>query len=396
MKLQAVRARSILTLAREEPAKGLAALTAPLATVHDGVILAQGGVILAVTTYKAFLRQPGLSSSVTPKDLGPVTLTPGLVNSHTHLELSHLKNKTLLGQGFTPWVASLIKLANNPSQEEERADALRKAAMRLVSYGTAHVGDISSRIPALVAAAARKNRLSLTLFLELFGHEPFGVSALMCQADEHESCALAGHALYSTSAEALVMAKKWSDARRTPFSMHLAEHADEEECLATGKGPLAELLRQRVLPPDWRAPGRRPVQEAQRLGLLGPGTLAVHCVRCNAEDIAALAQSGSAVALCPRSNAAINVGEAPAAALAQAGVLLSLGTDSLASNKDLNIWQEVRYLLQKNILPPNALLRMSTSNGAHTLGRFGQVGTLARGARFCYSVLPDDLNEFFP
>lgn len=87
---------------------------------------------------------------------------------------------------------------------------------------------------------------------------------------------------------------------------------------------------------------------------------------------------------------------APAAALAQAGVPLCLGTDSLASNADLNLWKELRTLLQKNILPPNALLRMATSNGAHALGRFGEVGTLARGARFCYSVLPDELNKFFP
>ncbi len=396
MKNHAVRARAILPLAAEGPARGLDALAAPLERVEDGVILARDGVIMEVTTYKAFQRRPNLASSTKLTDLGPVTLAPGLVNGHSHLELSHLKDKTLLGRGFVPWVRSLVRETRKDHQEEDRAEALAKAVKDLNAYGTAHVGDISSRIPALVAAAMHESNLGLTLFLELFGYEPLNPSALLCQAEERESCALAGHALYSTSAEAMVMAKRWSDAARKPFSIHLAEHPDEEEFLRTGQGPLGDFLRERILPPGWKAPGRRPVREAQRLGLLGPGTLAVHCVHCDAKDRALLAQSGSAVCLCPRSNAAIAVGEAPAAALAQSGVLLGLGTDSLASNSDLNIWEEVRFLLQKNILPPNALLRMATSNGAHALGRFGQAGTLASGARFCYSVLPDDLKEFFP
>ena len=165
--------------------------------------------------------------------------------------------------------------------------------------------------------------------------------------------------------------------------------------MQSGSGPFADLLRQRLINDDWRTPGRRPVAEATRLGLLGPGTLAVHCVQCDPEETIFISQSGAAVCLCPRSNAAIAVGEAPAAAFAKAGALLTLGTDSLASNDSLDLWDELRWMLKKNILSANALLRMATVNGASALRLSGGLGTLASCSPFCYSLIPDDIAAFF-
>ena len=149
------------------------------------------------------------------------------------------------------------------------------------------------------------------------------------------------------------------------------------------------------MPSSWRAPGKTPVRYAASLGLLGPGTLAVHCVHCDAADIETLAGSGAAICLCPRSNAAINVGEAPVTSFAEKGILLCLGTDSLASNADLDVWREAEFFLKKNLLPAKALLRMATVNGASVLGLGDRVGRLEKGMQFCYRAFPSEMSALF-
>ncbi len=406
----AVRARRILPLAGETAALGLAALAAPLRAVDDGVILEENGRVLAVEPYPEFRRRVWPEGAPGLEDLGEVTLVPGLVNCHTHLEFSHLGGRTVLGQGFLPWLRSLIPLIG--SADEALVPALNRAVSTLRRTGTAHVGDVITRRPDLVAPAVFRQNLGATLFLECLGHDPGSADRFMdlaglplfadaagrggrpgtgAETAPLVAFSLAGHSLYSTSAENLARARAWCAARGATFSLHLAEHADEVECLRTGSGPFADLLRGHLVPEGWQAPGRHPVAEAQRLGLLGPGTLAVHCVQAGPEEVALLAENGCAVCLCPRSNAAINVGEAPARAYAAAGALLALGTDSLVSNSDLDLWAEIRLLAGKNMLPANALLRMATVNGACAMGLSERLGRLDRGGRFCYSSVPDDL-----
>lgn len=388
----AVRARTIIPLAGERPARGMAALTAPLVRMDNAVVVAVRGVIAAVEPYAVFRRRAGADVG-TVTDLGDVVLTPGLVNCHTHLELSHLVGKTVLGQGFSPWVASLISCM--ASSREAALPAMQEAARRMALAGTATVGDITERMPADSLASLRAAGLTVRSFLELFGHDPARGGELAAAASMDAAFSLAGHALYSTDAPAMVLARQWCAARGLPFCLHLAEHEDELECLGSGTGALYDMLRCRVLPDDWRAPGLGPVAWAASLGLLGPGTLAVHCVRCDDADISLLAQSGCGVCLCPRSNAAIDVGHAPASQLAERGVLLVLGTDSLASNVDLDVWNEAEFFLQKNILPANALLRMATVNGAFVLRCLQQSGTLEKGKAFCYRIFPGGTNSLF-
>ena len=111
--------------------------------------------------------------------------------------------------------------------------------------------------------------------------------------------------------------------------------------------------------------------------------------------MALLASSGATVCLCPRSNDYIGVGEAPVRRYLEAGAFLILGTDSLASNDDLNIWHESEYFLQKNLVPPNALLRMATVNGASAAMLSGDIGSLETGKQFCYSAFPRDADTLF-
>lgn len=451
--LIAVRARRVIPLAGEGPSRDPRDLFSPPRVLDDHVVVIRGvfldgaarvlplvlaglrgGVIEAVEPMDAFRRR----ADVPLADLGDVTLIPGVVNCHTHLELSHLAGRTVLGGGFVPWVKSLLSLtgagAGAETPPETRAAALADAAHQLAACHTAHVGDITAVAPAAVRRALQAASIGCSHFAEVFGYRfatpggepaaPADTAALWPQAmaellaDDvmvdvegdaeggakggpgapfpvHPDAALAGHALYSTHPVALAAARRWCERNHRVFSMHLAEHPDEVEFLTTGRGALADLLAVRVLPPGFAAPGMRPVPYAAELGLLDEGTLAVHCVQLDAADIRLLAESGAHVCLCPRSNAAIGVGAAPARALAEAGAPLCLGTDSLASNHHLDLWNEARALRDLHAgqdLPPAALLRLLTAGGASALGR-GDIGVIAPGRRARLALLPQDFSE---
>ena len=389
----AVRAGTIIPLAGESAARGLDALTRPLEYIDDGIVLTQGTTILAVEPYRDYIRRPDALPVSAIHDLGDGLLVPGLINSHTHLEISHMAGKTVRGKGFSDWVSSLVALDKNPP--ESTHEAILNAVASLTDYGIAGVGDISSRMPQTVLHATRKSGIEARIFCEIIGHAPTAVDQARTEAETDPFFSLAGHAFYTTPGKTIANAHQWCVGKGLPFSLHLAEHEDEAQCLQNASGKLYELLRERVLPPSWRPPGQSPVQYAASLGLLTSGTLAVHCVHCDDADIATLAAGSAAICLCPRSNAYIAVGESPAKSFAEKGILLCLGTDSLASCADLDVWNEAEYFLKKNILPPKALLRMATVNGASVLGLSAQVGRLEKGMRFCYKLFPKEMTALF-
>lgn len=389
----AVRAKTILTLAGEGPARGMGALCRPLPRLDDGVIVAHDGVIRIIEAYKDYRRRSGALPESEIRDLGDGVLAPGLVNCHVHLEISHMAGKTVMGRGFRDWLVSLAALDRNPPQTV--ATDLAAAIQTMADAGTSCVGDISSRMPRAVLDAVRAAGMEARIFREIIGHGGAAVETAKADAAGDAAFTLAGHAFYTTPGEAMVAAKQWCDAHSRPFSLHLAEHEDEVRFLADEAGEFNAMLRRSIVPASWRAPRMRPVQYAASLGLLTPGTLAVHCVQCDEADIATLAAGGVAICLCPRSNSGINVGEAPARAFAEKGILLALGTDSLASNTDLDVWNEAEFFLKKNIFPANALLRMITVNGAAVLGQERLAGTLEKGRRFWYRMFPSELAALF-
>ncbi len=386
--MKAFRARHVITLAEEKPARGRE-LFKPLSALDDGIIVIAKDKIEAVGPF----RSTRLPVDCPVEDLGEVTIIPAPVNAHCHLRLSHLAGKTLRGRGFAAWLKSLIPLILaekdlSPDAPERHAIATAcAAACRDAAQGACHVGDIGGSLPGslgLVAECARKANLGLSQFCECFGFEPANSPWPEASRPElTENCAPAGHALYSTAPETLVAARNFCRENGLTFSMHLAESPEETEQLLEGSGPLYELYRGKVLPKNWRPPRMRPAEFAASLGLFGPGFLAVHGVWLNDREMRALARSGSALCLCPRSNRNLAVGRADIAGLVESGVLLCLGTDGLTSNTDVNVLNEARFLL--DVLPEDALLRMLTINGAAALG-LARAGRLAPGAPAAFRV----------
>lgn len=366
----------------------------PERILHNGVLLIDKDRVLDVCT-----RQELGRPDFPVQDLGARTIVPAPLNLHTHLEFSHLLGRVQAGQGFAVWVRSLLRQDMNGCDLE----ALATAARQLQACGTVHVADICSRHPKAVLQALEQVGLGCTLCGEISGFAPLPDDALpLPQAflplpqKVLEQAASAGHALYSTSVQRLQRAQAWSREQGRPFFLHLAEHEEEERLLTQGEGPLAQLLRGRLLPAGWKPPGRRPVALAHELGLLAPDTVAVHCVRLVQQEVELLADCGVTVCLCPRSNAFIDVGQAPVPALLAAGVCCALGTDSLASNDDLDIWAELRHIFRltqpaaPNVLP--LALELSSANAARVLG-LRELGALTPGMRAAWTVAPRFLEE---
>lgn len=361
-------------------ARRVAAMQPGREIIADGAVVVRQGRIDDAGSW----RELKARAPQDVRDLGEVTLLPGLVNAHAHLELSHLGLPAAQGQGYLAWVRWLV---SQPVSDLD-AHALTRAVSQLSACGTAGVADITSRNAALVAKSLEAAGIWHVMQFERFGYLPD--APLPDIALEHLS--LAGHALYSTSPQSLCAAKQWDDALGRVFSIHLAEHAGEVELLTHGSGDFADFMRLRILPPDFTPPGLTPVGWADALGLLDARTLAVHAVHVSQADIDILKARGTTVCLCPRSNAVIGVGRAPARAYLDAGIPCCLGTDSLASAPDLNLFGELRALLEHTGLSLTETVRLLSANAAGLLG-FSCLGSLAPGAAARFSVLPPDLES---
>jgi len=193
---------------------------------------------------------------------------------------------------------------------------------------------------------------------------------------------LSPHAPYTVWPELLRRLIKLSRERDMPVAMHLAESAEELELLASGSGPLQQLLEERGM---WDAAaiprGSRPM-DYLRLLAEAPRTLVIHGNYLNDEERTFLAAHVDRMSLvyCPRTHAYFGHPPYPLAELQAAGVRVALGTDSRASNPDLDLLAEMRFVARTfPQIDPLEILHMGTLAGAEALGRADDVGSITSG-----------------
>ena len=384
MPFEAIRASTIMTMGQA-------------GTISDGMIIIantdSGSRIQDIGPYH--ILKKSWTSPV--QDLGDVTICPGLINCHTHLELSHLAGTTLPGQGFAAWADSLHKAMRSSRPDPA---AVSRAIEEVQNTGTVFVADMAGFGAVPLAEALQQKHLDHLLMVQMFGFAPPrgealwtpGYAKALPEEYAKNHLAYAGHSLYSTHPKTLQLIKKWCRDHNRPFSLHLAESPEEVELLQTGQGKLAERLRASgMLPKNFEAPGRSPVAYADHLGLLDEHTLCVHCVHVSDEDIALLAERKCTVVLCPRSNEYIGTGRAPWKKMKAAQIPLCLGTDGLTSNSDLDLRNEMRFLLEaSDVFTTEEVVEMTTVNGAKTVG-LQETATLEQGAPAKWATLPAGL-----
>jgi cytosine/adenosine deaminase-related metal-dependent hydrolase len=330
------------------------------------------------------------------EDLGDEALLPGLVNAHTHLELSWLAGRVPPAASMDAWITTLVGLrrAGGPGREAERRAAF-DAAVAMREAGTVLVGDISNSL--LTPGVLADTGLAAVVFHELLGFstpDPVSVVRDAWARIDREAQALAertasppltltvvAHAPYSVSPA--LFAAILAQARGAPLAIHLAESPEEVEFLRTGGGPIRRMLEQLGAWTDtWRAPQCDPVRYAADLGYLRPGTLVVHAVRVTDDGLDRLRKAGAVIVTCPRSNEWVGAGVPPLERFYASGVPIAVGTDSLASSPSLSVFDELAAMRR---LAPGvaaaALLESATRIGATALGFGEDYGTITSGRR---------------
>jgi cytosine/adenosine deaminase-related metal-dependent hydrolase len=352
------------------------------AVIIDGAVLTNNGRIVAVGAYEELRGAEALEV-----EHGAAVLLPALVNCHSHLELSHLARLgKVAGQAagdMTGWIRTLLAEREQGNDSEEDIEmAAWQALARLYRGGCRGLLDIGNL--AASRDIAKNFKLNSRFFQEVLGLTKTAIEAggalLAAAANDNELCYTA-HAPYSTAPELLEKLKARARRHDHLFPIHVAESADEIEFLATGRGRFRDFLEERgAWDGTFQAPGLSPIAYLDRLGVLDEKTLCVHCVQCTAADLAIMAARRTTACICPGSNRFLGVGVAPVPRMLERGIAVVLGTDSLASNPHLSLWQEMRVLAQDHPgLPPLEIIRMATINGAELLGLTGELGSLTPG-----------------
>jgi cytosine/adenosine deaminase-related metal-dependent hydrolase len=307
-------------------------------------------------------------------------LLPGLVNAHTHVELSALNGRLSGGQGVPAWAMQVGRELSRFSAEQ-RFDASVRAVEAMADKGTAAVGDVGNGLTAVCALA--EVGMGGIFFHEMLGSREAAKGDALADAQrerteflEYEewpdnvTYMLAPHALYSAGSDLLRRIFAATASAAHPTTIHMAEGQDEVHLLRDGSGAWAEILAKLQVPAGSRTPKMGPLTYLESLGAFaGRAPLLVHMVCADAEDVAVAKRHKAPVVLCPRSNVHIGGRLPDVPALVGAGLLLALGTDSLGSAPDLSLWGEMALLSSRfSDIAPEHWLTAATLGGAQALG----------------------------
>jgi cytosine/adenosine deaminase-related metal-dependent hydrolase len=339
------------------------------------------------------LGSRGTSHPAGAHDLGAVVVLPGLVNAHTHLELSYLRDEVPPSPDFVSWIRGVVRARRErrDPRAPEIMDGIARALGEAVRCGTAVVGDISNTL--VTFQPLENSALAAVLFYELIRFPSAGADRIVQEAvreldalgpSETIRASLAAHAPYSVAPALFREIRRAVD--RGPFlpsSVHLAESTEEVEFIESGSGAWRSFLEAMgAWDSSWAVPRMSPVEFVDDCGFLGPRTLAVHGVQMSAHDLERLAERGTTLVTCPRSNVHTGAGAPPIGRFYASGVRIAIGTDSLASAPDLNVFAELAAMraLAADV-PASALLDSATRQGARALGFDADFGTIEPGKR---------------
>ena len=326
-------------------------------------------------------------------DLGEAILLPGLVNTHTHLELTAMRG-FLEDLDFADWIDRLRQSRNEILDASILLDSAKFGIIEGLEAGITTYADTCSSGVAM--QAMRELDVRGIMYQEVFGPDPARCEASIADlarlldAFEPERTDLVGlgvspHAPYTVSDPLYGAAAKLAIKRKLPLAMHIAESAAEEDIVVRGEGPFAERWRKRGIEVKKRA--RSAIALLEQHDVLQPGSLLIHCVRVDEQDMTTIARRGCAVAHCPASNAKFGHGVAPLLPLLAAGISVGIGSDSVASNNRMDILDEARLAVlihrgasrRHDAFGAHQALELATIGGARALGLDDKVGSLEPG-----------------
>ncbi len=365
-------------------ARSVHPVTAP--PIEDGAVLVDDRGRIAAVGPHAGVPSPEGAERL---EFAEAALVPGLVNCHTHLELTHLGGKNPERE-FASWIRA-IRALKDASTPEEFVRSAEQGVRACWTQGITCVADTGSSGAAMEVLSRLGGRG--IFYQEVFGPDPRDAGPSLKELERTLSqlerfitarvaLGVSPHAPYTVSAPLYRAVMTLARRERFPVAVHIAESPEETRLVRDGAGAFAEALWGRGITVERR--DCSPVQYLERLGVLTPETLCIHCIQVDAQDVRALRRADAAIAHCPRSNRAHGHGAAPFAAMRAAGLRVGLGTDSVVSVGDLDLVAETRAAG----LAGEAALRMLTLEGARALGLENEIGSLQVGKQADLAVLP--------
>jgi cytosine/adenosine deaminase-related metal-dependent hydrolase len=362
--------------------------------IADGLVAIRGGRITEVAPRAG--RRADL-------DLGNAAITPGFVNAHTHLELEPVHGQPDdRPDDQIAWLKRVIRQRRRGSRQQWRSASYRNVAAA-VRAGTTMLADITTAGASWDAVAAAPVRAAV--FSEVIGlrrerametnQRAWEWIASVGPEAQVSACARVGlspHAPYSTAGWLYRRAAEC----RLPLTTHLAEMPEELELLDRGTGRLREFLEELgAWDDDWTPIGPRPADFVRRGELRRADWLIAHGTYLDPADFWQLRPEAApdgqrvAVAYCPRTHARFGHDPHPFRLMLERGVIVCLGTDSLASAPTLSILDEMRFLHRRDpSLPGALLLTMGTLFGAWALRAETVTGSLRPGKSADLAVVP--------
>jgi cytosine/adenosine deaminase-related metal-dependent hydrolase len=343
-------------------------------------------------------------------DLGEAILLPGLVNTHTHLELTAMRG-FLEDCQFAPWIDKLRQSRNEIMRQEALLDSARFGIIEGIEAGITTYADTCSS--GVVMQAMRDAGVRGVMYQEVFGPDPSQteiamrelqdrVEVLLREQTELVTLGVSPHAPYTVSDPLYEAAARFADSRQLPVAMHIAESEPEVDLVTRGTGDFAERWQRRGIAVSPRA--RSAIALLEQRGALERGPLLIHCVRVDSEDIATMARHRCAVAHCPASNAKFGHGIAPLLPLIEAGIRVGIGSDSVASNNRMDILDEARLSVlihraatrRHDAFGAHDALQLATIGGARALGLDARIGSLEVGKDADFAAFRTDNARTIP
>ena len=351
--------------------------------IRDGAVLFDDAGRLQAVGRAADVPRPETAAQ---EHLGPgVALLPGLVNTHSHLELTGFAGQ-IAEPDFQRWIAAVIRIKAGRSDDEFVAAACRGIAA-MWAAGVTTVCDTGSTGAVLIAL--REMAASGIAHHEVFGADPAVVEPAMKRfaadldrlahhATGRVALGVSPHAPYTVSGALYQASCELARAHGVPIAVHTAEPPAESALLADFTGIFADEFRRRGVPRPTSEP-ISPVAFMERYRVWGPRTLCIHAIHTDAADTAVLARHGVAIAHCPRSNSFHHQAHAPVERYRAAGLRIGLGTDSELSVDPPDLLAEAAAARERVGWTAAEAVHALTLGGAAAIGRDSDSGSLVPG-----------------
>lgn len=327
-------------------------------------------------------------------DLGDVVLLPGLINAHCHLDYTVMRGAILPQTSFSQWIRRINELKRT-LDDQAYIDSIAEGFSELARNGTTTVLNIES-FPELMLRLPPPP-LRTWWFYELLDirnrvHTEEVVAGALQFFDSHANWpggfGLSPHAPYTTSTNLYSLARFCCEKYGMPFMTHLAESDEEFAMFHDAAGPLHAFLKNlgRSMTDTG---GTTPVARLLDSGALPEGAMLTHMNLLTEADWSALRGHRFSIVHCPRCHAYFQRPPFPLERFLSEGFNVCLGTDSLASNRSLDLFAEMRAVRKNHPgLKPEVLLDMVTRNPARALGEAGRLGELSPGAHADLTAIP--------